>query len=186
MNGPYFEESVFTLAIPELSLYPALDGGPIGDLVFLAGQEIKGAKQDMFSPPGGKKKLGETAKQTAVRETFEETGLEINPDRLSHLLTIPVEFKRDRWASITILKYVLNAYEVISVGHVKLKEYQLPDGPTPRMMRAVRLKSWALNFWNNKNPLINVDFYSLNEMKPKLRSIVVEIIRSVLIDGFNL
>lgn len=46
---------------------------------------VRKAGTQRFMLPGGKRELGETAAQTAIRECAEELGLALNPDRLSAL-----------------------------------------------------------------------------------------------------
>lgn len=55
--------------------------------------------------PGGGIKRHETAEQSAVRETFEETGIKLNQDKLEFLTTQRSGFGRFGWPYVTLLFY---------------------------------------------------------------------------------
>ncbi|WP_340104786.1 NUDIX domain-containing protein [Rhodohalobacter sp. 8-1] len=52
------------------------------DKILLVQQQVPTRKTPVWLPPGGEVKLGETAKDAAAREAFEETGIKIEPSRL--------------------------------------------------------------------------------------------------------
>lgn len=51
--------------------------------ILLVKQHVPTRNKPIWIPPGGEINIGETAKEAAKRETFEETGLIINPTRLA-------------------------------------------------------------------------------------------------------
>lgn len=50
--------------------------------LLLVQQQVPTREKPIWLPPGGEVELGETAKDAAKRETFEETGIKIEPTRL--------------------------------------------------------------------------------------------------------
>lgn len=69
-----------------------------GDQVLLI-RRGKAPMQGRWSLPGGRQELGETTRETAVREVREETGLDI---RLGNLLDVVDTVRRDETGSVTL------------------------------------------------------------------------------------
>lgn len=73
-----------------------------GDRVLLI-QRGKPPREGAWSLPGGKQELGETVRETAVREVREETGVEID---VTHLLDVVDTITRDEGGRVR-MQYTL-------------------------------------------------------------------------------
>jgi len=57
-----------------------------GKILILLRSRESSWKPETWGPPGGHVEKGETPEQAAARETFEETGLKVDPDDLTPLI----------------------------------------------------------------------------------------------------
>jgi 8-oxo-dGTP pyrophosphatase MutT (NUDIX family) len=71
--------------------------------------------------PGGKVEVGEDPKATAIRETFEETGVVLDPSKLSFIKTFN-DVKQSKTISLNIFSY-LDSGEFSEFWYSKPEEY---------------------------------------------------------------
>lgn len=89
-------------ALPEVCVCYILDETPEDGYRVLLGEKKKGLGLGKLVGPGGKLEAGETPKQAAVREVFEESGLRIREDDLVLLGRIRYEFPyRESWSQVS-------------------------------------------------------------------------------------
>jgi 8-oxo-dGTP diphosphatase len=97
--------------------YPAYPMVGVGVVVWKDGRVLlirrgKAPMDGRWSLPGGRQELGETVRETAVREVAEETGLDI---RLGPLLDVVDSMRRDAAGRI-VLQYALVDFEADWAG----------------------------------------------------------------------
>ena len=68
------------------------------------------ADNGFWGLPGGQVELGESVEQTAVREVYEETGLEVRVERLIGIYSEPESYPFMRYPDGTIVHYVTHVF----------------------------------------------------------------------------
>ena len=108
----------------------------------------KSPMRGRWSLPGGRQELGETVRETAVREVREETGVEI---RLGALLDVVDTIRRDETGAVT-LQYALVDFdadwiagEPAGASDAECAEWADPDDLVPYRLWSETLRIVALS-----------------------------------------
>jgi len=110
-----------------LLIYPESDNDC--NFVLIQRNKYKGAHSSQISLPGGKHEGDESMEETALRETFEEIGVEPNTieivSPLSKIWVSPSKFLVTPFVGISTVKptFVKDDYEVAEIIEVKLSEF---------------------------------------------------------------
>jgi len=92
--------AMFDVAVVYVTRTVEVDGEP--ERQVLLGRKLTGLGVDRLVGPGGKLESGETPREAAVRETYEEVGLVIDPDDLVPIGEIAYPFVDEpRWSQFS-------------------------------------------------------------------------------------
>jgi len=123
------EESKPTKASVLLLVYPDEDNAGDSKFVLIQRNTYNGAHSAQISLPGGKHEGDETPEQTALRETFEEIGVDASSvelvSPLSRVWVSPSRFLVTPYIGICTKKqsFVKDDFEVSEIIEVKLSEF---------------------------------------------------------------
>ena len=123
------EESEPTKASVLLLIYPDDDNVNDCKFVLIQRNTYDGAHSAQISLPGGKHEGDETLKQTALRETFEEIGVDVGAveliSPLSRVWVSPSRFLVTPFIGIVTQKpkFIKDDFEVAEIIEVKLTEF---------------------------------------------------------------
>ena len=93
-----------------------------GKILLLKRHENK-PEGNTWTGPGGKVDLGETPKSAIIRETFEETGVQINPKKLITIQTSYVRFPQYDFTWV-IFRYILDSKPEIKLHNAEHTAHQ--------------------------------------------------------------
>jgi 8-oxo-dGTP diphosphatase len=108
-------------------------GVGVGVLIFnhagqvLMGKRLDGVGSGTWSPPGGHLEFGETFEETAIRETFEETGLTIQNPTFVSLTNNIFEPEYKHFIVIFMKAIYDNVQPILHKEHHKTTEWQWFD-----------------------------------------------------------
>lgn len=121
--------------LPEVCVCYILDETPQAGYRVLLGDKKKGLGLGKLVGPGGKLEPGETPRQAAVREVFEESGLRIDEDDLLLLGRIRYEFPhRESWSQVSWV-FATRSWrgEIVESDELLLRWHDVADIPFDRM-----------------------------------------------------
>jgi len=111
------------------------------DQSVLLGKKLRGLGQGRIVGPGGKVTKGETHLDAAIREVFEEVGIELTPDNLTHRAVITYPFPDRPENSQRSFVYTAEKWlgEAVSSDELEPRWYRLADIPWDQMWADAKL-----------------------------------------------
>ena len=121
--------------LPEVCVCYILNETPEAGYQVLLGEKKKGLGLGKLVGPGGKLEPGETPRQAAVREVFEESGLHTSENELVLVGRIRYEFPfREDWSQVSWV-FVTRSWhgDIVESDELLLRWHNVADIPFERM-----------------------------------------------------